>query len=115
MLRFILVNDAHLVIKNSEKMRKKYLSIVRRLTKNHAIVAIARILLEAIYVMLSRGTKFVDGIESLTEKKMNAMSARAGNATRTVDLENAIKSIRGKRLKGMLRELFFIEGPQSYI
>ena len=44
MLRFILVNAAHSVIKYSERMKRKYLSTVRRLGKNRAIVAIARIL-----------------------------------------------------------------------
>ena len=40
MLRFILVNAAHSVIKYSDRMKKKYLSLVRRLGKNRAIVAI---------------------------------------------------------------------------
>jgi hypothetical protein len=36
-------------------MKMKYLSIVRRTGRNRAIVAIARILVETIYVMLSKG------------------------------------------------------------
>ena len=54
MLRFILVTAAHIIIKYSKRMKAKYLSIVRRLGKNRAIVAIARILLECIYVMLTK-------------------------------------------------------------
>ena len=55
MLRFILVTAAHSLIKYSKKMKMKYLSIVRRTGRNRAIVAIARILVETIYVMLSKG------------------------------------------------------------
>ncbi|MFG1555421.1 MAG: IS110 family transposase [Thermoplasmataceae archaeon] len=55
MLRFILVTAAHSLIKYSRKMKMKYLSIVRRTGRNRAIVAIAGILVETIYVMLSKG------------------------------------------------------------
>ncbi len=37
MLRFIMVNAAHTVIKFSNRMRNKYLSLVRRIGKNRAI------------------------------------------------------------------------------
>ncbi len=73
MLRFILVNAAHSLIKYSEGMKRKYLSLVRRLGKNRAIVAIARILIETIYTMLSSGTEFIDRVDTLTERKMVAM------------------------------------------
>ena len=55
MLGFILVNAAHMVIKYSKMMKVKYLRLVWRLGKNRAIVAIARILAETIWTMLSRG------------------------------------------------------------
>ena len=77
MLRFILVNAAHSVIKYSDRMNRKYLSLVRRLGKNRAIVAIVSILIETIYTMLSRGTEFIDRIDALTERKMVAMRSRA--------------------------------------
>ena len=79
MLRFMLVTAAHSLIKYSKRMKMKYLSIVRRIGKNRAIVAIARILVETIYVMLSRGEEFHDQIESLTERKQKAMAARSKN------------------------------------
>ena len=66
MHRFIMVNAAHIVVKYSDRMRRKYLSLVRRLGKNRAIVAIARILLETIYTMLKKGEHFVDQIDTLT-------------------------------------------------
>ena len=106
MLRFVLVNAAHLVIRFSARMKKKYLSIVRRLGRNRAIVAIARILLETIYVMLSRGIEFDDGIDSLTERKIKAMSARASNRSADQDIDGAIKLLRERRLKGSSKELF---------
>ena len=106
MLRFILVNAVHTSIKYSLKMKKKYLSIVRRLGKNRSIVAIARILLETIYKMLSSGHEFTDNIDSLTERKMKAMSLRAKNTLSVPELETAIKLLRGKRLRSTSKELF---------
>ncbi len=44
MLRFILVNAAHMMIKYSKRMKKKYLRFVRRSGENNAPIAIARIL-----------------------------------------------------------------------
>ena len=64
MLRFILVNATHSVVKYSERIRRKYLSLVRRLRKNRAIVAIARILIEMIYTTLKKGEDFVDKIDA---------------------------------------------------
>ena len=106
MLRFILVNAAHIVIKYSERMRKKYLSLVRRLGRNRAIVAIARILLETIYTMLKKGEDFVDQIDTLTERKMKSMKERAKNPSKVKDVEEAIRYIREKRMKGPPKELF---------
>ena len=79
MLRFILVTAAYSLIKYSKKMKMKYLSIVRRIGKNSAMVAIARIQLETIYVRLSRGVEFNDQIEPLSERKQKAMVARSRN------------------------------------
>lgn len=96
MLRFFLVTAAHIVIKYSNIMRKKYLSIVRRVGKNRAIVAIARILLEAIYVMLSKGIAFIDEIDKLTDRKMRAMSERSRRPVESMKLDEAIKLIKKK-------------------
>ena len=79
MLRFILVNAAHIVIKYSKRMRSKYLSLVRRLGRNRSMVAIARILLETIFVMLKKGVDFIDQIDSLTERKIKSMEKRTEN------------------------------------
>ncbi len=91
MLRFILVTAAHSLIKYSRKMKMKYLSIVRRTGRNRAIVAIARILVETIYVMLSKGVEFHDQIETLTERKQKSMAARARNPVRNKSLEDTVK------------------------
>ncbi|CAC11856.1 hypothetical protein [Thermoplasma acidophilum] len=45
--------------------------------KNRAIVAIARILAEIIWTMLSRHIAFYDEIDRLTEKKMESMRIRS--------------------------------------
>ncbi len=93
MLRFILVNAAHSVIKYSERMKRKYLSIVRRLGKNRAIVAIARTLIETIYTMLSRGTEFIDSIDALTERKMIAMRSRAVKPSQIPKMEDRMNEL----------------------
>ena len=99
MLRFILVTAAHSLIKYSKEMKMKYLSIVRRLGKNRAIVAIARILLESIFIMLSRKKEFDNDIESLTEHKRRSMSLRAKNPTKHRELEETLKIYMEKRDK----------------
>ena len=106
MLRFILVTAAHIIIRYSKRMKAKYLSIVRRLGKNRAIVAIARILLECIYVMLTRNIEFEDNIDSLTERKMKAMSMRAKNPRRFKDLEEVEKIFMKKRDQHKTDQLF---------
>jgi transposase len=106
MLRFIMVNAAHIVIKYSERMRKKYLSLVRRLGKNRAIVAIARILLETIYTMLKTGEHFVDQIDTLTEREMKSMKGRTKNPPMVKDVGGTITYIREKRIKSTPKELF---------
>ena len=98
MLRFVLVTASHTAIKRSKKLRSKYLSIVRRVGKNRAIVAIARILAELIYSMLKNCTEFVDRVDSLTDRKMRAMSLRAKNAKAPDSVVQSVKLIR----KGML-------------
>ncbi|MCL4328951.1 MAG: IS110 family transposase [Candidatus Thermoplasmatota archaeon] len=94
MLRFILVNAAHSVIRYSRRMRSKYLSLVRRVGKYRAVVAIARHLLEVIYTMLTGRVEFMDSIDSLTEKKKAAMSARSRNPHRIRELEESIRILR---------------------
>jgi transposase len=101
MIRFILVTAAHSLIKYSKKMKMKYLSIVRRLGKNRAIVAIARILVESIYTMLSRGVEFNDQIETLTVRKQKAMAERSKNPAMHKGLEESIKLFIQKRDRKM--------------
>ena len=103
LLRFILVNAAHSVIKYSEKMRKKYLSLVRRTGKNRAIVAIARILLEIIYTMLKKGEDFVDKIEPLTERKKAAMMSRAVKPAQIITVEDRMNELRNVQKERMKR------------
>ena len=106
MLRFILVNAAHIVIKHSKRLKSKYLSIVRRIGKKRAIVAIARILLEMIYTMLKKGEDFVDEIDALTERKMNSMRVRAQNTSLIKKLDEVMNFIKKKRIRGSPNELF---------
>ncbi len=101
MLRFILVTAAHSLIKYSRKMKMKYLSTIRRLGKNRAIIAVAKILVETIYVILSRGVKFNDQIEPLTERKQKAMAARSRNPVMHKGLEEAVKLFIQKRDRKM--------------
>ena len=93
MLRFILVNAAHTVIKYSKRMKMKYLSIVKRLGKNRAIAAIARILVKTIYVMLSKGVEFDDQIETLSERKQRAMASGSKNTVMNKRMEETVKLV----------------------
>ncbi|MEM0134364.1 MAG: hypothetical protein QXU18_03945 [Thermoplasmatales archaeon] len=82
---------------------------MRRVGKNRAIVAIARILIETIFSMLSTGHEFIDNIDSLTERKMKAMSQRANsarNANRYTNIQDAIRLIKDNRFRGSSKELF---------
>jgi transposase len=106
MLRFILVTAAHTVIRYSGRMKSKYLKIVRRLGKNRAIVAIARILLESIFIMLSKGIEFIDNVDNLTERKMLAMAARAKNPHVSSEVKEATRLIRKTNIRGMLEQPF---------
>ena len=106
MLRFILVNAAHIVIKHSKRLKSKYLSIVRRIGRKRAIVAIARILLEMIYTMLKKDEDFVDEIDTLTERKMNSMRVRAENPSLIKKLDEVMNFIKKKRMRGSPNELF---------
>lgn len=94
MLRFILVNCAHTVIKYSRRFKAKYNSLVKRLGKNRSIVAIARLLAETIYTMLVRRVRFIDEIDSLTEKKMRAMSLRARHPEMITEIEEELKVLK---------------------
>ncbi len=106
MLRFILVNAVHIVIKHSKRLKSKYLSIVRRLGKNRAIVAIARILIEMIYTMLKKDEDFVDEIDALTERKMNSMRVRAENPSLIKKLDEVINFVKKKMIRDWPNELF---------
>ena len=94
MLRFIMVTPAHSLIKYSDRIRKKYLGIVKRLGKNRAIVAIARILIETIYTMLKNGTKFIDRIDALTERKMVSKRSRASEPHQIPRMEDRMNDLR---------------------
>ena len=108
MLRFILVNAAHIVIKHSKRLKSKYLSIVRRLGKNRAIVAIARILIEMIYTMLKKDEDFVDEIDALTERKINSMRVRTENPSLENKLNEVMNVIMKKRKKSFIWQIFFM-------
>ena len=106
MLRFILVNAAYIVIKHSKRLKSKYLSIVRRIGKKRAIVAIARILIEMIYTMLKKDEDFVDEIDALTERKMNSMRVRAENPSLIKKLDEVINFVKKKMIRDWPNELF---------
>ena len=97
MLRFILVNAAHMVIKYSKRMKTKYLRLVRRLGKSRAVVAIARILAKVIWTMLSRGVAFYDEIDGLRERKMESMHIRSLHPNKAMNVKDSIKLIKNQR------------------
>ena len=105
-LRFVLVTASHTAIKRSRRLRTKYLSIVRRVGRNRAIVAIARILAELIFTMLKNNFEFIDRIDSITERKMKSMSQKAKNAKASDSIEQPVKTIREKLLTKSSDNLF---------
>jgi len=77
-------------------MKNKYLSLVRRIGKNRAIVAIARILAGTIFTMLKKDVDFVDEIIPLIEKKVRKMIERANSVSGEINIQENIKLISSK-------------------
>lgn len=50
--------------------------------------------------------KFIDSIDTLTERRMKAMPEMAKHPERTVELDNTIKLIRERRHGRISKELF---------
>ena len=80
----------------SKNLRANYLSIVRRVGSNRAIVAITGILAELIFTMLRNSKEFMDKIDSLTERKMRSMYQKAKNAKDSDTIADPVKLIRKK-------------------
>ena len=89
-----------------KKLRAKYLSMVRRVGRNRAIVAIARILAELIYTMLKNSTEFIDKMGPLTERKIRSMTQRAMSAKASDSITQSVKIIREKSLTKSLDDPF---------
>ena len=106
MLRFILVNTAHMVIKYSKRMKIRYLKLVKRLGKSRAIVVIARILAETIWTMLSRRITFYDEIDRLTEKKMESTRIRSLHPNVSKNVIDTLKLIKNQDIAPMSDKLF---------
>ena len=106
MLRFVLVNAAHMVIKYSKRMKIKYLKLVKRLGKNRAIVPIARMLAETIWTMLSKRIAFYDEIGSLTEKKIESMRMRSLRPNVSRNVIDTINLIKNQNITSLSDKLF---------
>jgi len=94
------------VIKYSKKMKNKYFSLVKRIGKNSAIVAIARILAETIFAMLKKNFDFEDEIIPLTEKKVRKMIERANSESGEINIQESIKLISSKGFKSLSNRPF---------
>jgi len=106
MLRFVLVNASHIAIKKSKKLRSKYLSIVRRVGRNRAIVAVAMMFEEIIFTMLKNNSEFMDRIDSLTERKMRSMNQKAMDAKVSYNIAQSVKLIMERLLTKSSEQLF---------
>ena len=69
-------------------------------------VEIARILAETIFTMLSRNMEFMDSIDSLTERKITAMSARAKTAANVTDISATVRLLKSQMFRRMSEEPF---------
>ncbi|MGC8663505.1 MAG: hypothetical protein ACP5TX_03770, partial [Thermoplasmata archaeon] len=80
--------------------------LVRRIGKNRAIVAIARILAETIFTILKKNADFVDEIISLTEKKLRKMIERGNSTLGELNIQESIKLISSKRFRSLSNRPF---------
>ena len=94
MVRFIMVNATHSVIKYSGRIRKKYFSIVKTLVNNRAIIALSRIPIENIYTMLKNCTEFIARIDALNEREMVSMRSRASKSHQIHTIEDLMNNLR---------------------
>jgi hypothetical protein len=100
----MVVSAAQSVLKYSDRMKKKYLSLVRRLGKNHSIVSIIRTLIEIIYTMLSGDKEFIDRIDSLTERKIVAMRSKAVRPSIIREIEDLMDDLMNARNEGQKKD-----------
>ena len=106
MLRYLLVIATYTLKKYSRKMKNKYLSLVRRIGKNRAIVAIARILAGTIFTKLKKDVDYVDEIIPLTERKVRKMIERANSVSGEMNIQENIKLISSKGFRSLSTEPF---------
>ena len=66
---------------------------MRRVKKNRAIIAIARILIDTIYTILSKVAEFINSIDTLTERKMAAMRSRSVKPSRIRTIEDRMNEL----------------------
>jgi len=95
--------------KKYKKNEKKHFSLVRRIGKYRAIIAIERILPEKIFIMLEKGGEFIDNINTFTGRKIRTMEERAKEAKRSmrnIEIQKAIKLIKGNGIFYSTKELF---------
>lgn len=76
-LRWILVQNCLILIKYPGKIKEFYARLKKRKGHKIAIVACARKLLTIIWHMLMKGEPYQDGVEKLTNRKINAMKKKA--------------------------------------
>jgi hypothetical protein len=87
-------------------MKNKYLCLVKRIGKNRAIVAIARILAETIFTMLKKDVDFEDEIIPLTEKKVKKMIEIANSGSEDINIQESIKLISSKGFSSLSTKPF---------
>ncbi|MFG1555499.1 MAG: hypothetical protein AAE985_03410 [Thermoplasmataceae archaeon] len=61
-------------------------------------MAIARLLIEIIFTMLTRHEKFNDENDALTERKILSMSSRARKERPEIDLKSTARLLKGKKM-----------------
>jgi transposase len=95
-LRFIIVNSVHTLIKLSPRFKKIYLRLVRRLGKKKALIALARRFATMIYEILKTKKPYIESFEELYVRKLKKMEFNAKKAvlvTGSSTTESLINSI----------------------
>ncbi|WP_171970443.1 hypothetical protein [Cuniculiplasma divulgatum] len=98
-----MINAACSVIKYSNRMKRKYLGIVKRLWKNRAIIAIVRILLDIIYTISTNRKEFISKIAQLREKKMNIMRSRTIRKSKIITVKKCVNDLSEVQKKNRKR------------
>jgi len=114
-LRWILVQNCLILIKYPGRIKDFYTRLKKRKGHKVAIVACARKLLTMIWHMLMKGQVYIDGVNELTKRKINAMKARASPypLDRLGDGRASPSALQGRKKRGLEERVISMKDYQK--